>query len=253
MGSMNSQIEWTRRLCERDPLADAIREKLQRLEHQGHQAGWDSLSALPSIFQIDASRDGREVRQAWSLNHNADLAMIKTLHGGDLSSGMKILADTAEQSLAVIKNPALAQELLPLLSPESRRVYDELGRRYAAGEELTRARTPGFRFFGYGIRMEMWKVPWDRSEEVRAAAMARELHSRPDRVEFRMVAFVARDGLAWLVMRDRGSEPYTTAFAASEADAHFVGGIAHNLSRLVAAAIDEPLPIISQDFPERFR
>lgn len=209
-----------------DPLADNLRTRLIKIEQQGHRAGWDSHLAKPMLFSISTYPGTTSVQHHW---HDYLDTVLHTFHErtGDGSGALIRMAEIFEGLTHPHPDDGFA---------DARAVFNEIRK------DANRARS--WRFHGFGIRYEAWKVgatPDDRDELIHAARNKR-LNEHPQRRETRFVYFTGRDGLTWIVNRERGYQPAVYLQRPEARSGHF-GAIPHALSRITNVLADNPVPI----------
>lgn len=253
-------VRRTDEYCATNPQAGVIRRTLLTLEKRAHRTGWDGPDSRPRLFQLDAHRDRPRVRTHWARPFTTMLETVCAGNGGNVGAGMRALAEHSEATSELIRTGVppgdwglrLTPEALAGLT-EANEWYRKLRAAMVAGQDLAGPihGDPAYRFHGYGFRAETWFAVAD-SDDVRRLAEAHQLDRYEHAREARVVYYMGRDGVLWFVVRHRGHRPSAVMYLPESDDPH-VGLIAHGLSRMVNAGVNNPGPIWPDDHPDRPR
>lgn len=230
--AMDKAVARTDELCAVDGRAARTRVLLHRLEVKGHKSGWDGDAALPEVFVVDYNPDSDQVVYRWAEPITGIVRDAMERNGGNVGAALQVVASSAERIRAGEQAPH------PLAPPNPFAGMP-------ADQDLFGGNTPGWKFYGYGLRSEGWTTPRGgvtRDSSLHQAAHERRLHEHPDRVEARVVWLAGRDGIAWHLVRRRGESPQCIAFR-PESDLDFGGNIGNALGRMTNAAVGNPVPV----------
>lgn len=224
----DEKLAWTDRLCDRDPGAAAVRARLLELERERALLGWAGDKAPPRLFQLHrrstdhpASDDAPAVVLEWcgEFQEMLDRAMDKT--DGQLDRSIQHLARGVETTARAIR----AQN-----SQERN------------SKDLVTSGTPGFSIYGYGLCVVAWSVADDGSPLTKKLTRSRRLGQHPRATELRLIQFIGRDGLSWVIERIRGKT--STALAQlPESNVGYFGSVVNALSRIVNSVCHNPVPL----------
>jgi hypothetical protein len=185
---MNTLVERTYALRNRDLASAALHDQLVNLEHAAEIRGWDHPRNLNKLFQIDHCPTTGEVRWSWARGFQAWFELHLRMTGDDADKGLRALAASiaalAPKMRAGTVFAEFPEQLTQLVPSEIR----ELPAR-PDGEDLFPANHDGMVVHGFGIIAEYYDTP---------------MHDPSQRAEKRSLAYVGRDGLAWHIERTRG-------------------------------------------------
>jgi hypothetical protein len=202
-------IEATEERCKNDPSAENIRQALLKIEAEGEEGGWD---APPQLFGLEC--DTQVTVEPLLTLSDALLHALDWYHG----------------------NMGLALQHMARALVVAAKEFD-LG----VGDHI----------HGFVLRSEAFVNPRLNPGEtmdpsLQEAFKEHRLHSHPERVEARIVVMMGRDGLFWLVLRERGEDPEVVAMM-PEGDFQHFGNLGNALGRMIAAVVSNPVPV-----PERY-
>lgn len=213
-------LDATDRLCAESPRYAEIRRVLLDLEAQGHRAGWDHPDNAPLLLAIERDLVTGQVQARPPVVVNTLLRIALERGTGEPGEVLTRLADGFEQA------------------------------RDALGPVGLHGGPAGFEFYGYAFRAEGWATLLDSDEQAHDAAVRRELHLYPGRIEIRQVYLAGRDGLTWWVLRHRGQGPEVMIALPESASWTQAGRIPNALARMTNALAGSHTPVPPQGLPE---
>lgn len=226
--------EYTRTLCENDPLAARTREHLLAIEEMGHRLGWDHPENIGRVFQLQHNPSTHDVAHRWAPAFTDIIKMMSSAPTVDIGDAFQVLAGVVEQAVEGELDFALPARFRNLKGKSS-------------GLDLFTGSKPGWTFYGYGYSYEAWLAVEEQGGETWELFEQNRLEDHPRRIEARQVCFAARDGRLWMISRLRGEEP--TAVVEPPDTARTGGPVVNGLSRLTNAAAGNDVPIRPSQMP----
>lgn len=250
-------IEKTRQLCADDPPSAKIRDQLLAIELDVHRQGWDSLDALPALFQVDIHPETSATDWNLSAIYTTTLRAALDRFADNIALGMGFMARHAEDVASLVRTGVppkhwaknVPEEVAADLTKDCLEAHELIHNAGVTGQNLAESHKEGYEFLGYGLRAELWSAYIDRTEQGQEALRylnALRLAEYPAREEFRYVWFITRTGQTWIVERRRSHLPKVVVVRPGDLAPEdlFVGGpLLNGLSRMVNAVLADTVPI----------
>jgi hypothetical protein len=220
-------------LCAGDVLADRTRSLLLKLEKQGDRLGWGHRDNIDNVFYVERNLDSGSLyhRPAPWLSKSVDIALRR--NGGHVGN--------AYLELAVIFENAASGQIDNKLPPAFR--SPNMRRNSGPGGDLWPPHHPGWKFYGYGVRTEMWGITSKADPNYEQIVQERRADQHVARMEGRWVHFVGTDGLAWSACRVRDHAPAVMVARPTDPPEIMRGVLMHALGRLTNAVSGETVPL----------
>lgn len=242
------RLDWTTRLCRRDPYAAAVRKSLLGLERELAKLGWDGERVDPKLFQLDRAEDQPEVELSWCSGLQATFASFVDAVDGNVGRGMCETAGVFEDYVDALRTgkplsgiAEFDEEALAAFQLDAAITECMLREAGEAGDDLQVAQSPGYTLYGLGMAAVAWTMQ-SNDPLAKKLFLEHRLHEYEHRGEGRIVYCVGRDGILWVVRRERDGVPIALAYL-PESDGGHAGSIVNGLSRLLNAMCSNPVPI----------
>lgn len=242
------RLDWTSRLCARDPYAAAVRKSLLGVEREFAKLGWDGENTNAKLFQIDRDDVLPEVELSWCTGLQKTFAGFVEAVDGNVGRGMWEMVGQFEAYVDALRTgkplsgiAEFDEETLAEFQMDAAVTECMLREAGEAGEDLQAGQSPGFTLFGLGMSAVAW-ASRTKDPVAKKLFLEHRLDEYEHREEDRIVYFIGRDGILWVVRRERDGVPLALAFLPDSERGH-VGSIVNGLSRLLNAMVSNPVPI----------